>query len=112
MKKNNKKCIVCGKVYTFCNSCSAFDRYPRWMGIYHDENCKNVFEITSDYLSGDITKEEAKVRLDKCDLSNKQNFHKVILDAINQIYGEDKGNKKAVRPVSAEPKTDAKADGK
>lgn len=94
MKKNNKKCIVCGEIYTYCNSCSEFDKYPRWMGIYHEENCKNVFDIVSKFLSGHIDKEEAKEALSKCDLSNKKNFHKAILDAVNKIMASDKKRKK------------------
>lgn len=97
MKKNNKKCIVCGEIYTYCNSCSEFDKYPRWMGVYHEENCKNVFDITSKFLSGHITKEEAKELLDKCNLSNKKNFHKVILETINKIYASEKRNKKTTK---------------
>jgi hypothetical protein len=78
MKKNNKKCIVCGEIYTYCSGCSEFDHFPRWMGIYHEENCKNIFDITSRYLHEQISKEEAKEKLVKCNLSNKKNFNKSI----------------------------------
>lgn len=94
MRKNNKKCIVCGEVYTYCSGCSEFDKYPRWMSIYHEENCKNIFDITSKFLSSSITKEEAKEELCKCDLSNKKNFHKVILDTVNKIMASDKKRRK------------------
>lgn len=86
VKKNNKKCIVCGKVYTFCPSCAEFDNYPRWLSIYHDENCKNIFTATSDYLAGDITDEQARKILDTCDLSKKKNFHHTIIKAIDKLY--------------------------
>ena len=60
MRENNKTCICCGKKYTFCPSCSEFDKYPRWMNIYHDENCREIFMVTSDFIAGDIVKDEAK----------------------------------------------------
>ena len=49
MVKNNKKCILCGKVYSYCNSCSEFDHLPRWMECYCSENCKEIFNALSDY---------------------------------------------------------------
>lgn len=101
MRKYNKTCIVCGEKYTFCTSCSEFDKYPRWMGIYHDENCKNIFTIASDYIEKVITKEEAKEKFDKCDLTNKDKFHKTILNAINEIYAKD-DNKKVVNKIVEE----------
>lgn len=49
MVKNNKKCILCGKVYSYCNSCSEFDHLPRWMECYCSENCKEIFNALSAY---------------------------------------------------------------
>ena len=49
MVKNNKKCILCGKVYSYCNSCSEFDHLPRWMDCYCSENCKEIFNALSAY---------------------------------------------------------------
>lgn len=93
VKKNNKTCIVCSKKYTYCSGCSEFDRYPRWMGIFHNENCKNIYTVTNDYinrhLSG-MTKAEARELLDKCDLSYKEQLHKNIRAALDEIYFEEK----------------------
>jgi hypothetical protein len=89
MKKNNKKCICCGEVYTFCTGCSEYDKYPRWMAIYHNENCKNLFNISSDFLAGELSKEEASTRLKDCDLSYKNKLHHSIVDAIDKIQKND-----------------------
>lgn len=85
MKKNNKTCIVCGEKYTYCNSCEAFYNLPTWMAIFHNENCKDLFTITSDYLSNTLDKDEAIERLNKCDLSYKDKLHKEILKAVNEL---------------------------
>lgn len=84
--KKNKTCIVCNKKYTFCTGCAEFDRFPRWMAIYHDENCKKIFETASDFLAGEISQQVAKEQFDKCDLSGKESFHYKIQEAINLVY--------------------------
>lgn len=63
MKQNNKNCIICGKSYTFCTNCSKFDHLPRWMGMFHSKECKDIFDTISDYQSKVCTKEAAKNRL-------------------------------------------------
>lgn len=84
-KRNNKTCIVCGKVYTFCNSCNEDRMKPAWMGIYHNENCKKLFETATDYLSKDINKDEARDRFNSCDLSYKKDLHHKIVEAIDEV---------------------------
>ena len=86
MKKNNKTCICCQKKYTFCLNCSDFDHLPRWMAIYHDENCKKISDVVSNYNFNHITKEQAREILDQCDLSNKENFNKMVKETIDEIY--------------------------
>jgi len=63
MKKNNKKCIICGTTYTFCLNCSKFDNLPRWMAMFDKNECKELFDIISNYQSNVCTKDEAKKRL-------------------------------------------------
>ena len=86
IKKNNKTCICCQIKYTFCPNCSDFDHLPRWMGIYHDENCKKICNTVLDYDFKHITKEQAKYILDKCDLSKKDVFNNRIKQLIDEIY--------------------------
>lgn len=90
MKQNNKTCICCGEVYTFCTGCGQFDNEPRWRAIYHNETCKDIFIIVSDYLQKAISKEEAKERLLKCDLSYKEKLHKKIQEGIDELLYEEK----------------------
>ena len=85
MKKNNKTCIVCGEKYTYCNSCEEFYKLPTWMTIFHNENCKELFTIASDYLANTLDKDEAIEKLNKCDLSYKDKLHKEILKAVNEL---------------------------
>lgn len=101
MKMNNKTCICCGKIYTFCTGCDQYINEPRWKAIYHNETCKDIFVIVSDYLQGAISKEEAKERLLKCDLSYRNELHKKIQDGINEILHEEEKSNIAQPSVSA-----------
>ena len=99
-KKNNKTCIVCGEKYTFCPTCSDTNNLKMWKNIYHNENCKDIFNTASDYLAGAITKEEAKEKFDACDLSYLNKLHNKIVEAITDVYGEKFKIKKVVETVS------------
>ncbi len=85
-KKNNRTCIVCGSQYSYCPSCSEDRNKENWYAIYCSNNCKLIFEAASDFLSNDISKEEAKEKFEQCDLSNKENFHHKIVEAIEKAY--------------------------
>lgn len=84
-KKNNRKCIVCSKCYSYCNSCSEDNHKPAWYAIFHDQNCHDIYDAVYNIfpLQG---KGAAKNVLDKCDLSNKENFHPNIIKMVNEMY--------------------------
>ena len=86
-RKNNRKCICCSVEYRYCNTCNEDKMKPAWHTIYHNENCKDIFNTASDYLAGAITKEEARQKFDACDLSYKHKLHNKIVEAINDVYG-------------------------
>lgn len=84
IERNNKTCIVCGKSYKYCSGCTEYAHLEPWHSIYCSGNCKEIFNIVSMYDKAPL--EETKAKLDKCDLSNKNNFHKNILKVINEFY--------------------------
>ena len=83
MKKNNKTCVCCGKVYTYCNRCEEHANEPAWKAIFHDDNCRKVFRIISDYFGNAMTKEKAVEGLKTCDLSVE--FKPSIKKATNEL---------------------------
>ena len=93
MKKRTKTCIVCGVEYTYCNNCKEHASKPSWMAIYHDENCRNIMNIATEYMAGNLPKADAKAELDKCDLTNKKNFKESVLKALDEIYNTKKAAK-------------------
>ena len=97
IRKNNKTCICCNTKYTFCTRCDDFDFEPRWKAIFHDENCKNIFNLLTDFNAGLINKEKAIAELKKLDLSNIEKFKEKIQEEIQNLLKENdfkKNNKK------------------
>ena len=89
MGSRNKICYLCGEKYQYCSTCFQ-DRYkPAFMSVFHDANCNEIFEICTQYNMKKITKEEAKNRLLKCDLSKKDNFKDCIKKDLNEIFKEE-----------------------
>ena len=92
-----RKCIVCGKEYEYCNRCSSHTSMPTWMALYHDENCRSIMNIATEYMAGNLAKADAKLALDSCDLTNKKNFKESVLKAVNEIYATKKVAKPDVK---------------
>ena len=101
-KTKARKCIVCGKEYEYCNRCSSHSAMPTWMALYHDDNCRNIMNIATEYMAGNLTKAEAKSELDGCDLTNKKNFRESVLKAVNEIYATKKAAKVEADKVAEE----------
>ena len=86
----NRICLTCGNSYEYCTSCPTSLNLPVWKNIFDTENCKNVFETVSDYAQKAITKDVAKEKLYKCDISNKykDNIQKYLDDIMVETNKE------------------------
>ena len=104
MAKKNRKCITCGENYSYCPSCNR--TAPYWMTDFHAENCKNIFQICTEYNVGLKTKEQAREALNACDLSNKENFAECIKRDFANIFAVEeqpkKRGKRAEMPIIEE----------
>lgn len=85
MRTNNKTCIVCGEVYTYCPNCAQFAHLPKWKNIFHNENCKKLFETVSDFKQNEITIDEAKEKIKDVDLSYIDKVKKSISEGVDII---------------------------
>ena len=102
MLRDNKTCILCKNLYTFCNRCEEFDHLPRWMALYCSNNCREIFMTATNYKAGEITKEQAIERLSKCDLSDKKQYHQSVIDILDDILKQDEEEKEYINDVSLE----------
>ena len=99
--KNNRTCCICRKVYTYCPVCNSEDyNKPTWYFIFHDENCKKIYEVCTDYRDKRISPKEAFDRLSKLDLSDLDNFEKVTKQQIEEIISSQKSTTKSTTSKS------------
>ena len=88
-----RNCIVCGKEYEYCNRCSSHANMPTWMALYHDDNCRSIMNIATEYMAGNLTKADAKSQLDECNLTDRKNFKDSVAKAVNEICATKKSAK-------------------
>ena len=86
MSKNDlRMCCVCHKEYSFC-LCNPEDRLkPTWHFAYCSENCKDIYNITSSFENGRLSDIDAKAKLEKLDLNEKDNFGESYQNSIASI---------------------------
>lgn len=105
LAKVNRVCKTCEKQYAYCGRCGNGATNPPWMSTWDTENCKEVFQICSNYKQGAVSKEKARNQLQSnCDLRLKYTFKKEIRDLIDEILADS--------VVETEPKSETRNEGK
>lgn len=66
---NNRECIVCGEKYFYCFNQTCYENQPGYMAIFHDENCRDIFNTLNMKYFEHITEKAAIKALKKCDLT-------------------------------------------
>lgn len=89
----NKKCMVCGKAYKYCNTCPSDLNSPSWKMLFDKENCKNIYNILSARTANKLTDQEAVNQLNQCNLSEKDNYNEKIIAYINRLLDSVKEEK-------------------
>lgn len=102
MAKRDRKCYLCGEKYKYCPTCSDDRMKPAFMAEFHTENCKNIFEICTNFNMGMQTKYEAKAALEQCDLSNKANFKTFVQRDLENIFKEEPKTKRFKKEIVEE----------
>lgn len=111
MARYDRSCILCGKVYEYCNSCSAFQDKPVWMFSYCSEDCKDITSLLTDYIYNKVSKEDAKKIIDTKNTSRHMNYKGSYGKAYKEIMGEtDSENKIEDSIKNEEIKTDIVKD--
>ena len=86
-KKNNRKCIICGKEYSYCPVCGQDLKKPSWFSIFCGENCNSIYETVTTYRDGGCTVEAARDVLNGLDLSivDGEGFNATTRNQIKEI---------------------------
>lgn len=104
MAEANRTCIICGKKYEYCPRCGKGSWDKKWMFVCCSENCVKINSIIMQYRSDYdlITKEEAKNKMLKLDLTNKDTFWDDAKRCIDEILAYENENNKLITDVSFE----------
>lgn len=89
MAKNNKKCIICGKEYSYCPTCASSRTMPTWMVVFDKDRCNELYKICTSVRDGKIDKMEARKRLEVLDLSDLETLHEVTKERVKEIMKEN-----------------------
>ena len=104
--KNNKKCLACGTVYTFCPNCAGADRLaPSWKAEFCCEDCKTLWNTATIFNMGKYTKDEAKAIISALNLKPADQYADCLQRDLKNIMAEEpksKRNKKAAMSVIKE----------
>lgn len=102
-RKQTRTCCVCHNDYDFCPICNPEDRVkPSWYFAYCSENCKDVYKVTSDYENGKIKADEAKLELNKLNLTNLKTFGESYQNTVTKINKEVLSSRKEKNKESTE----------
>ena len=89
MGRRNRECYLCGTKYEYCPTCSQDRIKPFWMSEFHSENCKDIFDICTRFNMELLTKDEAKVEIEKLDLSDRLNFRPSVQNTLSNLLKVD-----------------------
>ena len=78
-------CSVCKRTYKYCPSCKEDAKKPTWLFAFCSENCRTIYNITSDFENKQLPDIEAKAKLEKLDLSRKEYFGESYKNSIASI---------------------------
>ena len=96
MDTKTRICSVCGNSYKYCPKCKEYESLPTWMFAFCSENCKNIYNVTSNYEDGLISADDVKKILKKLDLSKSNNFgesYRLTLKKIEKDITKKPANK-------------------
>ena len=94
MANGNKKCVICGKNYSYCPHCGEAKRLPTWLMIFCGEDCNTIYNTVVAWKEGNNTTEEAYNSLSGIDVDvfNSEDFNPITKKQIDEIFSYKKNN--------------------
>lgn len=90
MPKPNRECFTCGTPYYYCPGCESSKAHPRpsWYVMFDCQDCRDIFNILTEYSLNRLTREEAGQRLSAFDVCAKNSFTPVIRRELEEILSQ------------------------
>lgn len=86
----NHYCIICGKGYHACDSCSEVKTFQPWRVLTDSSEHWKIYMTIKDFNDGIISKNEAAKQLQNCDLTDREHFKPSAKLSIDKILSDDK----------------------
>ncbi|MBQ4523325.1 MAG: hypothetical protein IJA10_10300 [Lachnospiraceae bacterium] len=85
MERKLRTCAVCKTSYPYCPKCDEDKDKEIWYFTFCSKNCKDIYNITSDFEDNHTTAKEANEKLKTFDLSKLNDFGTSYKSSINKI---------------------------
>ena len=115
--RDERTCIVCGKKYSYCPHCKSNQASEQWRYLFHDEKCMDIANTLYAYRGSEITKDEARKRMEKNspNIDDALKYNSLTANSIKDIFGIkeeveniEETNVQDTKPeVQEEPKVEA-----
>lgn len=102
-RKNTRTCLICGKEYEYCASCRGIQAADYWKLAWCSENCKAISSILANVEAHQLSTNDARTQLGKCDLTKIATFVAKPKTNINNILN---GTAKNADKTTADKTTD------
>lgn len=97
----DRTCLLCQTKYKYCPYCAEDAHKPKWMFLFHDENCQKIFDALQRHDQKFYTDEEAIKKLKECNLD----VLKTATDTVNHQAKMILSKEQIKKPVKKEQKT-------
>ena len=88
MKDLDSACGICGKSYKVCKTCRDTKMWYSWRTVCDTPEHYAIFLVLNAYTNKEITKDDAKARLEKMNLEGYESFIPGVVAEINEILGK------------------------
>ena len=110
MAKYVQTCLLCKQTYEYCGGCSKYKHLPTFMTTFCSQNCRDIYQVMTNFESKILTKEEAKRQLMNLDISRHDYYTKSFATSYNRIMTDDTDEENQLSEdikENPEPVTDA-----
>lgn len=94
MAKKDRICVCCGAGYKYCSQCDSDE--PLWKYTFDKIECVQTFNILTSYGVNQITKEEARQKLEKINMRPENVLNPTSRKQMDEIFKEEEKEKIAV----------------
>lgn len=105
-----RTCLLCHTQYSYCPHCSKDADKPRWMMMFHNENCEQIFDILQRHEQNIYSDEEAIKRMKERDLSVLKGATETVRNQVNQLLAKEVKNTEETKEVKPSNGAQKKVD--